>query len=387
MRQLAVSAFTLAAIGGCIYALVHVEIPRIIRTSGYTVPSQSSWKAITPLQGILTNLAVSEHSIVKKGQVVAELSAERYAQNNSVELIQGQLSEQKLILAKRELKNVEETHSVSVESIQSQLLSLRRELDSYEIQLKLIDQRLNDVFQQQDRQRHLVKEGFISQEAVELKSSEMLRLKGERSTAERQYINLNREIEKQKSELTMVNLRRITQQMQIEREILTSKQEINEFSSKRIQLVSAIDGVATQISAKPGQVVRTDIPLMTVIPEDGEINVILLVPSRSVGFIRKSQRVSIRYDAYPHEHYGRHYGVVNEISGIAVPPHELPQHVRVDEPVFTVIITLPANNMAYQNKKLFITPGMIVEADVELDRLKIYQWLLEPLYRLGGRIS
>ena len=28
----------------------------------------------------------------------------------------------------------------------------------------------------------------------------------------------------------------------------------------------------------------------------------------------------------------------------------------------------------------------VVEADVELDRLKIYQWLLEPLYRLGARV-
>jgi membrane fusion protein len=136
----------------------------------------------------------------------------------------------------------------------------------------------------------------------------------------------------------------------------------------------------------PGQLVRPDIPLLTVVPLGGGVEIVLLLPSRSIGFVREGQKVSVRYQAYPHEHYGRHLGTVREISRIAVPPQEVAQHIRVDEPVYTVRVKLPDDHMLYQGKKLMITPGMVVEADVELDRLKIYQWLLEPLYRLGGRV-
>jgi membrane fusion protein len=69
-----------------------------------------------------------------------------------------------------------------------------------------------------------------------------------------------------------------------------------------------------------------------------------------------------------------------------LPPQEVIQHIKVDEPVYTVHVSLPNDHLTYEGKKLLITPGMVLEADIELDRLKIYQWLLEPLYRLGGRV-
>jgi membrane fusion protein len=151
-------------------------------------------------------------------------------------------------------------------------------------------------------------------------------------------------------------------------------------------LIAPIDGVVTQISASVGQTVQPNIPIMTIVPQDGAAEALLLIPSRSIGFIRVGQKVSVRYQAYPHEHYGRHYGTVKEVARAALPPQEVVQHIRVEEPVYTVRVSLPGNYLEYQGKQLPLSPGMIVEADVELDRLKIYQWLLEPLYRLGGRV-
>jgi membrane fusion protein len=252
--------------------------------------------------------------------------------------------------------------------------------------MALTELQLTDVHQQKNRQIQLVKEGFISQEALEIKNAELLRLKASKSTIERQRLNLIREIDKQSTELEIIELRAQSQKMQLSREIAAVKQEYNEHSSNKIQLISPIDGIVTQISAKPGQLVRPDIPLLTVIPSGNSIEVVLLLPSRSIGFVRQGQRVSVRYQAYPHEHYGRHFGTVRDISRIALPAQEVSQHIRVDEPVYTVHINLPSNHLTYKDKKLPITPGMVVEADVELDRLKIYQWLLEPLYRLGGRL-
>jgi membrane fusion protein len=368
------------------FAAINIEVPRLVRSSGYTTSTSGNWKAVSPHLAVLHGLPLKEKSVVKKGQVIAELSTERFAQNHNIEFEQGQLTQHKLTLGKQELQTVNDSAARSTASIRSQLESIRRELINSEGELELINLRIVDINQQQVRQQQLVKEGFISQEALEIKNSEMLRLKGEKSASERQQLSLKREIEKQTNELAMVELRAQSQKAQLSREMTTTQQEYNEHSSKRIQLVSAIDGIVTQVSAQPGQMVRPDIPLLTVIPLDGGIEVILLLPSRSIGFVREGQKVSVRYQAYPHEHYGRHFGTVREISRIALPPQEVAQHIRVEEPVYTVRVKLPANHMMYQDKKLPISPGMMVEADVELDRLKIYQWLLEPLYRLGGRV-
>ena len=114
--------------------------------------------------------------------------------------------------------------------------------------------------------------------------------------------------------------------------------------------------------------------------------VLLRVPSKGIGFVKKGQRVSVRYQAYPHQHYGRHYGMVKEISKVASPAEDLSHHIPIAEPVFTVRVSLPSDHLQYKDKRWPIGLGMLVEADIELDRLKIYQWLLEPLYRLGGRV-
>ncbi len=376
----------LAVLFGLTVSATKIDIPRIVRTNGYVAPANSSWKAVSPQLAVLSRLPIAERSAVSKGQVIAELSAERFAQNKSIEFEQGLLAQKKLALGQQELQTISDSTARSINAIRFQLDSMRRELVNSEGELELIHLRLADVYQQQARQQQLVKDGFISQEALEIKNSEMLRLKGERSASERQQLSLKREIDKQTSELVMVELRAQSQKAQLSREMTTAQQEFNEHSSKRIQLVSAIDGIVTQVSAQPGQMVRPDIPLLTVIPLDEGVEVILLLPSRSIGFVREGQRVSVRYQAYPHEHYGRHFGTVREISRIALPPQEVVQHIRVEEPVYTVRVKLPANHMTYQDKKLPISPGMVLEADVELDRLKIYQWLLEPLYRLGGRV-
>jgi membrane fusion protein len=363
-----------------------VEIPRIVRAPGYTVSTASMWKAVTPQLAVVVNLHVSERAFVKKGQIVADLSAERFSQNKSVEAEQSRLAKEKLELGRQQLDNLADINLRSMAAIRRQMDSMRRELTHVESELKLVNLRLADLSRQQVRHQTLVSDGFISQEALETKNSEMLRLQAEKSASERQQLNVQRELDKLGSELALIELRAQSQRAQLVREIATAQQEFNEHSSKQIQLVSAIDGIVTQVYAQEGQVVRPEIPLLAVIPVDTGVEVTLLLPSRSIGFVRDGQRVSVRYQAYPHEHYGRHFGTVRDISRVALPPQEVAQHIRVDEPVYTVRVKLPANHMTYQDKKLPVSPGMVVDADIELDRLKIYQWLLEPLYRLGGRV-
>lgn len=375
-------AFTACAV----LAIMMLDMPRIVRVQGYSISQHTAWKAYALQPSVLSVLPVAEKSLVRKGQVIAELTTERYTQNRNLESAQSELVLTKIKAGQQEIKFTDEVASKTADNIKQQIAALERELTHGERELQLFTQRLGALEQQGERQQELYAKGFISQETKENRNAEFLKLQGDMSVLQRQRLALRREIDRQQQELGLVDTRSAQRKTQLTREISAIQQEHNEYSSKKMQLVSPIDGVVAQVAVQVGQTVLPQIPLMTILPANSPIEVILLLPSKSIGFVREGQKVSVRYQAFPHEHYGRHFGIIKEISKIALPPHEVVQHIKVDEPVYTIHVSLPNDHLTYEGRKLVITPGMVLEADVELDRLKIYQWLLEPLYRLGGRV-
>ncbi len=367
-------------------SLIFIDVPRIVKTTGYTTGTEPVSKIVSQLPGVLDVLLVADNNHVFKGEVVGEVTSERFLHGTNLDTEQALITEGKLSLDAQELKNIDISGHSAIVSLQLKVRADGFQLDNIKRELLMAHQRQVDLERQFVRQQSLVDQGFVSSEAVEQKRNEILVQKISISSLERGQQQLEADVQLQQQELILSNSRSQTQRSIIRREMATYRQELNEHLAKRIQLVAPIDGVVTQISASVGQTVRPELPVMTIVPSGGAAEVLLLVPSRSIGFVRLGQKVSVRYQAYPYEHYGRHWGVVKEIAQAALPPQEVVQQIKVDEPVYTVRVSLPSNYLEYQGKHLSLTPGMLVEADVELDRLKIYQWLLEPLYRLGARV-
>ncbi|GAL12507.1 probable secretion protein [Vibrio astriarenae] len=161
-------------------------------------------------------------------------------------------------------------------------------------------------------------------------------------------------------------------------------------------MVSPVNGVVASIFVKAGHSVNKGQPLLVVIPEGEEPVVVeLYAPSRSIGFIEEDQDVRLRFDAFPYEKFGAQQGVIVSVSKSAVSAEMLPNSsliqnqlsrthggvglyqvkVKLDKPTITV----------YGEEQMFV-PGMTLTADIELDTRRVYEWLLEPLYTIKGRI-
>lgn len=378
--------FTVAFLVAFTCCVVLVEIPRIVKSVGYTTGTKSISKVNSPVPGVLVSFLTTDQAQVSRGDVLGEVTSERFMGGHSLDADQANITERKLSLGMQELRNIDGSERTAASTLHLKVNADAMQLQNIKQELLMARQRQVDLERQLARQESLVEQGFVSNEAVEQKRNELLVQKIGISSLERGQQQLDADIVAQQQELLLNTSRSQTQRSLIQREIETLQQERNEHLAKRIQLVAPIDGVVTQISGTVGQTVRPDVPVMTIVPTGGVAEVLLLVPSRSIGFVRVGQRVSVRYQAYPYEHYGRHWGAVKEIAQAALPPQEVVQQIKVDEPVYTVRVSLPSNYLEYQGKHLALTPGMVVEADVELDRLKIYQWLLAPLYRLGARV-
>jgi len=132
------------------------------------------------------------------------------------------------------------------------------------------------------------------------------------------------------------------------------------------------------------------------VPPDMRLEAQLYGPSRAVGFVRPGQRVLLRYQAYPYQRFGHYEGVVASVSRAALSPGELPPQLagmtgltglaagQAAEPIYRITVRLASQTVTAYGAEVPLQPGMMLEADVALERRRLFEWVLDPLYALKG---
>jgi membrane fusion protein len=78
--------------------------------------------------------------------------------------------------------------------------------------------------------------------------------------------------------------------------------------------------------------------------------------------------------------------VVSSISRTVLAPGEVAiPGLSVKEPVFRVRVTLERADVAAYGRAVPLQPGMLLSADIVIDRRSLLQWILDPLYAVGRR--
>jgi membrane fusion protein len=67
-------------------------------------------------------------------------------------------------------------------------------------------------------------------------------------------------------------------------------------------------------------------------------------------------------------------------------PNEAALPVALKEPAYRVTVVLDSQVVKAYGHDLPLQVGMIVDADIWLDRRKLYEWVLDPLYSVLGRV-
>jgi membrane fusion protein len=81
-------------------------------------------------------------------------------------------------------------------------------------------------------------------------------------------------------------------------------------------------------------------------------------------------------------------GRVVEVSKGALTQHELTELLGGDppkEPMYRVVVALDAQEVIAYGKPTALKPGMALDADMLLDRRRIIEWALEPIYGMRRR--
>ncbi|MBV1775701.1 HlyD family efflux transporter periplasmic adaptor subunit [Burkholderiaceae bacterium DAT-1] len=335
--------------------------------------------------GTVMSRVVSEGVEVSKGDVLFTLSSERMthagaAEANALNEIQARThSLQSDLLNQDRLSNEQRTASAQrLADLQLQRQQMAGEIDT---QLR----RVESARQQLQKYQELLKSGFMPALQVQQKNDELLDQESRLATLKRNASELGSQINVLQADVRAQPLKDASQRAQLERALASSRQEANEIEARReIVVVAPVDGRVTGIQAQPGQTVSAGQPLAAILPTGSPLRAEFLAPSSAMGFVRVGQRVQMRYAAFPYQKFGQQGGAVVEISRAAVQVLKTPD--GLEQAMYRITVQPDAQNITAYGRPEPLQPDMSVEADIQVDRRTLIEWIFEPLIAIKGKL-
>lgn len=174
-----------------------------------------------------------------------------------------------------------------------------------------------------------------------------------------------------------------------QRGVAAARQDLTENEARREILVRAPQaGTVTAITGEIGQTVTANQALATVLPADSELEAELYAPSRAVGFLKPGMSVLMRYQAYPYQKFGLAKGTVQDVSKTALRSDEvaLAGMGTSAEPLYRVRVKLERQTLLAYGHEQPLRSGALLDGSFVLDKRRLYEWALEPLYTISGRL-
>lgn len=280
------------------------------------------------------------------------------------------------------------------DSLTSKVASLQRELTTLAAQTDSQQRLLALASDAAARYQGLMDKGYISMDQLQQRQAELL---GQRQTLqglERERTSLRQQLTERRNELAGLSARQANQLAETRRQLSAVEQDLAESEAKRTLLVTAPEsGIATAVLAEAGQTVDSSRPLLSIVPADTPLQAELYAPSKSIGFIRPGDAVLIRYQAYPYQKFGQYHGKVQSISRASVSYAELSSMVggvpglgQDGEQLYRLRVTLDDQAVTAYGQPRPLQSGMLLDADILQDTRRLYEWVLEPLYSLTGKL-
>ena len=383
--------FTLLALAFAVFIVGFMfwgEYTRRERVEGFLTTDAGAAPILAPEAGTLAELMVREGDAVAAGSPIARLSLERATASGatSADLVQRELS-LRVSNLEAERENVRLLAAQQKEQLRRRIDDLGKERSQADAEIRLQTTRVASAREDFLRTQKLVADGFVSDTALSAKRNEQLDQEVKLETLRRSRATIERDLRSAESELPTIELRARQQIDQLMRERGLLQQNLVQEETRRETVIRApIAGTVTNIAVSRGASLAADAPLATVLPAGSGLEAQLLVPTRAVGFVQPGNEVVLRYDAFPFQRFGQYRGTVHNVSRTVWSPGEKVGPMTVREPAYRVDVKLDRQTVAAGGQEVALRPGMLVNADILLEKRTVFEWVFEPVLELHGRL-
>lgn len=360
---------------------------RTASLNGWVIPDRGLIRAAAPAAGLIQKVLVSEGEVVPQGQRLAEIAlAAETKEGNAGETHARNLQQETAALKARKAATIARLQA-ETEQTRARIANFGRELQQAEAQVVFQERRLKLARTQASAAEQLASKGTLSARDLEQRQSAALSIELELAGLRRQTEVIKRDITDSKARLSMIPIEIDSAQADSLSAEASLKQRTNDAEAHRAVFVLApMGGRVAALPLASGQPVTAGATLAVMTPADGRLEAELLAPSKAIGFIREGQEVRLQLQAFPYQRFGTLAGKVKSVSGTVLGPNEISiPGLTIHEPVFRVRVSLAAEEIVAYGNHHSLQPGMLLTAEVVLDRQSLLRWLFDPLYAVSRK--
>ncbi len=365
------------------------------RVQGYLSSAVGAATVRMPDAGTVAELMVREGDTVTAGAPLARLTIDRSGVNDARgnEAVLHELDARKASL-QQEREQARTLGDQQVDQLRRRVASLQEEIRQADAEIRLQSDRLRSATSiaklWEDLQgRQYASEIYIQQKKDEAKDQEI-----KVQQLRRQRATLDGSLAQALSDVPSTQSRTRTLLAQVDQRVSEADQTIAELSVRREQavrrdmiVVAPIDGTVTNIGPARGQTVAADTQFATVLPRDDQLHAELLVPTRAIGFVHPGQPVTMRYEAFPYERFGQYGGTVENVGRTVWTQGDAVGPLSVREPVYRIVVLIDRQDIESGGEKFPLRAGMVVSADLLMERRSLLEWLFQPVLQLRRRMA
>jgi membrane fusion protein len=375
----------IAVVTIAIVFLCFAQFSRKQTVTGYLAPAAGTMKVFPTREGAVTGLFVRLGQQVRSGEPLFTVTTPQLAADgedvNATKLASLRRQHAMLtheIAAEQQSAAAERSRLTALTAAtQSQIADLGGQVQIQRQRVQLAESLVTSV-------QDLLAKGYMS--VVEGKRREDLLLDQRQNLA-----SLQRQLTEQQSklseaqyslkELPTATARKI---QPLRDQIATIEQQVAEGKGRSSYVVRAPgSGRVSMLQVSVGETVQPQRLQLEIVPDGSPLQAELLIPTRAAGFLRVGEEVRFLYDAFPYQNYGAYRGHITELSHTVLTKSDAAGPLAPEEPVYKAVAVLDRPDVDANGRKVPLEAGMLLKAELILDRRSLADWILDPLLHKG----
>jgi membrane fusion protein len=354
---------------------------------GYITTSDGDVRVYAPGAGTIRRLLVREGERVDQGAALLELDTARTAsrsQHAQAAVLQALLSEKDLL--ETDLQNAEHALDFAEQRLADEVGALEHRIEILAEQDGLLEETARLAQRDLERLSNMGARNYVSAREEDLSRSRILEieLRGRQLAADRRQAE--HALEAARWSMRNHPHERTRRLVELKSALRRLEARIAEARDLSRQIVTApAAGIVSGLLVREGQTVSAASALLSVVPAEARYLAELLIPTRSIAFVRRGAEVKIRYDALPYQKYGTVDGTVRQVSLTTILPGEKSFPLPVVEAVYLAEVDVAGAGAGVSGSER-LQSGMTLTADVLRDRRRLVDWLFEPIAAARSRL-
>lgn len=362
---------------------------RRVNVTGEITTYPRAANVYSSVQGVVIKQFVQEGQAIVTGEPIYQIDVSKSTRSGVVSDNQRRDIGKQLDRISQIISRLEKSKEVTLDMLRKQKEQYTAAFSSSTDILKRAREGLGIMKNNMDNYRNYQAKGLINKDQLTnqvalyyQQQNNLLGLYGQNEQNALQITALESHIQTQAAEFDNQIYQMELQRYELQKELLNI--DVNGI----IVIRALADGRINSLSVTVGQMVNIGDSLLQILPQKVDhYSLVLWVPNDAIPYISVSDKVNIRYEAFPAEKFGQFAGVISLISKAPASSQEMMTYQGAPKsalsssiPFYKVVVRPVKQGVFYGGKILNLENGMKAQSTLFLENRKIYQWMLSPFY-------